>query len=281
MQRRRINTLIEEKQHYDAFMVVKSLYSRELAKGNYQEAVSLAFEFAVEFANHHNYDIAVDLGLLMIAAFYDGKLEPTNERVEKVVELINLLPPFCQQKNNFVEKAVKWTKSEDEPEGSARLHTVAAQVFIAQKEFGQAQGHLVFAGTADELADLYTGWKKFVFRSESSMLLARMVMMLLCLNRVSSSFMLLCELEERKVIDFEDSSVDAPLQFTYFLVAAARSRNYDFYQTVKAKYFLVIRRDEPCFDKMLAQIEDVIFNKPRQQEKGLLSMLMGVMGGGD
>eukprot|EP00923_Selenidium_pygospionis_P043706 GHVN01075455.1.p1 GENE.GHVN01075455.1~~GHVN01075455.1.p1 ORF type:complete len:121 (-),score=21.95 GHVN01075455.1:83-409(-) len=108
-----------------------------------------------------------------------------------------------------------------------------------------------------------------------------MVMMLLCLNRVSSSFMLLCELEERKVIDFEDSSVDAPLQFTYFLVAAARSRNYDFYQTVKAKYFLVIRRDEPCFDKMLAQIEAVIFNKPRQEDKGLLSMLMGGMVGGD
>lgn len=283
-----ITELLARGELYDALTVAKSIHARYTRRNDHAAAIRLCSEYAEAFAKAGSPSLAAELGLLMVQTFTDFNLGPTADRVERTASVIKLCDS-AEQQSNLMQKAIKWSQTTEEPTGSAALHRLAAKSYQNAGQYGASQGHLVYFGDGAALAQLLGLWAKVCYPSEVGLLVLRLMLMLLCSGRQQVAKDCLEELQLQRICDFRPNEAqsqaqflysavnDAALQLAYFIVAAAASQNHEFYEAVKKKYTMVIRRDATTFNKLFIKVEEEVFNRARASGGGLMNLLSSLM----
>ncbi|KAF8823073.1 putative edge expressed protein [Cardiosporidium cionae] len=251
---------IEAHNFYDAYHKLNALNRRFSSRVSPEFLVKEYFVMVSVLAKHKEYSLMLET-LKDIISFYEkNSIPPTEERIFELVQFFKATEkqplPNPSMKYLIINRALNWSKTEACPEGNSAMHLAAAVSHFHDRNFGSCQNHLVYCDNVSLLVLLINEWQKDVYPSERSLLTLRLILILLSIARIQLASKLLQSLE----INLNSKSVPAPVQFAYLLVEACLLHRLEFFELVKKKYQLVIRRDQ-SFPKLLNGISKTVFNQ--------------------
>ncbi|KAL8433589.1 hypothetical protein Efla_000733 [Eimeria flavescens] len=283
---------------YDAQQLVKTFSNRYKCKGEPAVSVAICKEFALQFASNGHGALALDLASSALQCMQEQDSSPSEEQLQLLADLLEAATQDPQggltakDISTYVSRAVKWSRTPEDPVGSLLLHRAAAAANWRIKSYGLCQGHLVYCGDAEALGKLQAqqvlplfadkkasffypfltsqmeAWTPLGYPSEQGFFWLRLVLMLLCLKRVEVADELLLH---HSGIDWEGGEVAAPLQLAYLTVAACRVKSIAAFSLLLRRYNILLRRD-PFLSRCAEQIKLEVFGVTRQQPASLASL---------
>lgn len=274
-----VDKRLEQGAFYDAYQLCRAVFERYTRKKDARGGLEFAAKYAVVFADHGQYEFAVNLGEQALKFVQDVNVPPTLELAERFASFFLLsTPAVTQSKYDYMHKLIQWSKScEDvsEPEklsGLRTLHSYIADAYFAEGKLGLCQNHLVFCDDADALSELVQRWQNMGYPSEKHYFSLRLVLILLSQKRLQ-----LCEAFIRKMdVDWNGDNIPAPLQAAFLVWAAAAESCHPLLEFLLRKYALVFRVDA-SFPRLVSVIEREIFGI-QHHPSGLMGMLQQMFG---
>lgn len=271
---------LENGQHYDAYSMVCTYVRRCLTRARHEEASRLCHTFGVEFIKKERYDLAAELGDLLVQVYVEFDLPVTEERISFILDLFEPRPPVPEvTRHRFIEHALKWVIDETgtESDYALRLHRIAGLNYQKEKLFGRAQGHLIFCGDGEVLSQLIVEWRQEGYYSERELFLLRLILLLLAKGDVDVADKTLQS--QALGLNFDSPHLPPAIQFAYLLTEACKDKNADFFDLLTSKYSLVLRRDK-LFSELVGVIDKkVLGRQPTNGDLNLLNVISGLFSG--
>ncbi|XP_058515654.1 Golgi to ER traffic protein 4 homolog, partial [Ochotona princeps] len=208
-------------------------------------------------------ELAVELSMNLLSCLEEEDLYD-EDFVPEILELFNAIAHAGgggREKYAFINRAILYSSSPEQPYGDVRLHRAAADMYWRDGRYGLCQGHLIFCKDAPALAMMLRQWQKEGYMRERPLFWLRVVLLLLCLKDTETAEHVL-RLSEQ---DWNSPYVPAPFQLAYLLVEACKSKDQRFFLLLQHKYHLILRRDE-FFFKCLNEIEKRVIGRHLQQQ---------------
>jgi len=286
--RKAIEQKITTGDFYDAQQMVKTVYCRQVAKGQFDSAAELCLTSARQFSEAEQHELAADLGKDLVATLTLREEPVSDAMIARIEAIVKSIPASeaTVMKYALLHKALHWSKQEY-VRGHPRLHRLAAECHRADGNFGRCQGHFVFCEDGPAFAALVKEWRTHGYPNEADIFGLRSLLMLLTLSDMNTARSFWEALVGADVApsglataDQERESPPAPeppVAAGSFVLAAAEAKDLAFFKAVRAKYFLVFRRD-PTFEKYLDEIESKVFGI-KVQKAGIGALFDALMGG--
>lgn len=277
-----LNSKIANGDFYDAHQLTRAIFDRFAKKKDFDGGLQFGAEYAQIFADKSQYELTVNLGARALQLLQDCNVTPTEELIDQLSVFFMLCPPFStESKYDFMNKLILWSRgcpalanTSESKEGMKSLHSLIAEAYLAEGNFGACQGHLVFCDDVDGMLDMLNAWQKTGYPSEKHFFTLRLVCILLSRGRLHITGHLL----ERLPVDWKSDDVPAVLQAAWLLWAACQQCCHELIELIRRKYHLIFRVD-PGFEKLLIAIEAKVFNI-KYQPTGIAGMLQNLLGGG-
>ena len=231
----RIANDIEKGNFYDAQQSVRTVYPR-VKRTDPARAQSMLAEYAIKFAEKDQPELASDLATLLVEHFAATDQAPNDENLNAFLKVFEAIPLESEHRNSAIESALKWTTT-SEAQGSAQLHRAYGETLTARGLYARAILHLVYCQDAKAIWSALRPWIKQGYLSEEPYFVFRVVLMLLALNDVSTA---------RKVLaEYDRDNCHVLIEFACLITesCACGSEGFMFYQHVRSKYQLLLRKD--------------------------------------
>eukprot|EP01071_Lankesteria_metandrocarpae_P012675 Lankesteria_metandrocarpae@DN6149_c0_g1_i1.p1 len=286
---KRFEEALANNELYEAFQLVQSILNREISRRQYSKAVKLASSCSSKLREHGGPGLACDLGLEVVKQFERSGVVASSVFVE---QLCSMSKPCGPASGKLLTAVLRWMKESekllrqqhaegedsDEKENEEKrkqleglmmaysgVYLLAGEAKLAEGAVGAAQTFFVLCGDNDtaieKLAEMLGDWRVAGYVGERDMFPLRVVLMMLSKNSVvaADKFVMLVMIYDL----MDDPPPAAGVQLAYFLVEAAKDRNNDFYELVKGKYSLVVRRDA-AFATLVEAIDEVVFGQTKR-----------------
>eukprot|EP00919_Chromeraceae_sp_WS-2016_P049470 GHVR01117182.1.p1 GENE.GHVR01117182.1~~GHVR01117182.1.p1 ORF type:complete len:290 (+),score=55.32 GHVR01117182.1:25-894(+) len=277
-----VNKHIEGGHHYDAHQLIRTVYSRLCAKDQHDEAIKLCTKFGDIFALHEQYDLVAELGTKLVKALKDkyNKNEEelsyavvNDEYSSRLLNIFNLCPnKSVKEKFTFMNQALHISRSDRHPDGYIEFHLAIGKAYMGEENFGKASLHLVYCGDVSLLSTLLVQWRPYVYRSERDLLLLRLVLMLLSRGSIKDAK----ELVSIQCEDMDSTTTAPAHQLAYLITESCLYKDINFFNILKSKYALVLRR-ENSLNTLVSCVETKVLGVSEQQG-GLFTMLTNLFG---
>eukprot|EP00112_Aurelia_sp_Birch-Aquarium-sp1_P009172 Seg2030.12 transcript_id=Seg2030.12/GoldUCD/mRNA.D3Y31 product="Golgi to ER traffic protein 4-like" protein_id=Seg2030.12/GoldUCD/D3Y31 len=268
---------VEDGNFYEASQVVKTLYFRYKVQEKYDEAIKLLYDCSKLLLQHEQLESGIDLARQMIKCYEDGKKEVTEEKTEKITDIVNLCNKDSASRHDLVREALRWSKS-GHKFGHPKIHETIATKYWEEGEYKAARQHFVHSSEGKQYATFLVEYHVTSgYPGEIDMFVTQAVLQVLCLQKTPVASLLFCTyVEKHPGIKRRDRPYKQPLlNFIAFLLLAVEIGSLQQFTTLCEQYQPSISRD-PIYFEYLDKIGQLFFGLPPKEEKrpeGLMGMI--------
>jgi hypothetical protein len=181
---------LHDKEYYDAYSMICTFVHRCIHRSQYIQALDLCHDFGLEFINHQRFDLACELGDLIITMLMEASLSVTQQRIQYILDIFEPFPDNCEiSRHRFIEHALKWAIQNAGPDSPfvTQLHYAAGISYMKEKNYALAQGHLIFCGDGELLGTVVAQWLKEGYYSERPLFVLRLILLLLAKGDIKTA----------------------------------------------------------------------------------------------
>ncbi|KAK4684030.1 golgi to ER traffic protein 4, partial [Tremellales sp. Uapishka_1] len=149
---------------YSAHQKALTTVSRLTASKNHRVAIDILFATSKELFKLGEAGSGCELGVKMCTVMLDGEYGVDDESRARLTQLLALTPPTGPWRKKLADAAVKWSAEMEEcPTGDLNLHQYIGELYYKDRQFAQAEIHLLAAGKRDAsnvLAEMMFEWSE-------------------------------------------------------------------------------------------------------------------------
>ncbi|WFD33196.1 hypothetical protein MCUN1_000009 [Malassezia cuniculi] len=147
---------------YELHQKLRTKVVRLLHKKKYADAINVLYDGSIKLLEMKEQGSGCDLATYLIDVYSQADTPVNKESIDRLVTIIGKTANDFWRKK-VVMAAVKWSTKGGEPLGSAELRLAVADVYLADKEYYDAEVHLIAASALDEsvaakLAEVLLKW---------------------------------------------------------------------------------------------------------------------------
>ncbi|XP_045497283.1 Golgi to ER traffic protein 4 homolog [Colias croceus] len=275
----KLEASVNDGKFYEAHQMYRTLYFRYLSQKKYSDLLQLLYNGALILLQRDQQGSGADLSILLLDVLSKSETKPTEEWIEKIAKLFELINASVPERDTFLINAVKWSM-DDGKIGHPLLHKRIAQVYWREKKYTSAHRHFLHSSDgatyATMLIELHTTKG---LNSEIDMFIAQAVLQILCLRNKQMADDALNEYtKSHPNINAQGPPYILPLlNFLWFLLRAIEEKHVMKFQILRKWYAVSLRRD-PNYSGYLDNIGRIWFGIERpQRNKNPNSMLGGLL----
>lgn len=268
-------------EYYEAHQLYRTLYFRYSNQKKVDELLQLLYKGTKILLEHNQLSSGGDLANLLVEVLKQNKIKPTEEWIQKLVDLFELMKENFPEKDSFLLNCVKWSV-DDSNKGNPVLHKKIAEIYWKQKKYTMAHKHFLHSNDgvlyATMLISLHT---TSGLKNEIDLFIAQAVLQFLARHNME---MAKATFDEYVKSHPDIKSTEAPhalplLNFLWLLMTAIEEKKVEKFNAIKTFYEVSLNRD-PNFKTYLETIGKVWFGiapkcKGNKMHKSLLSGLLG------
>ena len=273
----KLNTLVENKDFYEAHQTYRTVCARYLSQDLHQEAIQTAFDGAMFFLTNEQFGSGTDMACQLLKAYREVKLPVADDNLDRISKVLKLLDSEseAESRETVAHAAVEWSRTTDKEfsrHGHPRVHRVCALAFWRCKDFVTARWHFLHADSPTECAAMLVEFSCAQGHpSEVDLFLTQAVLNLLVLQKVGVA---------RRV--FESYTVAHPqidekqppfllplLNFLWMLLAAVEQKLTEAFVVLRKKYAIALKRDA-SYNEFLDKIGTSLLGIPAANGGGFM-----------
>ncbi|KAM4024669.1 Golgi to ER traffic protein 4 homolog [Anomaloglossus baeobatrachus] len=282
----KLRASVEKGDYYEAHQMYRTLFFRYMSQNKHAEARELMYSGALLFFSHGQQNSAADLSMLVLESLEKSEAKVTDELLENLAKLFNLMDPNSPERVAFVSRALKWSTGGSGKLGHPKLHQLLAITLWKEQNYYESRYHFLHSSDGEGCANMLVEYSSTRgYRSEVDMFVAQAVLQFLCLkNKSSASVVFTTYTEKHPSIEKGPPFVQPLLNFIWFLLLAVEGGKLTVFTVLCEQYQPSLKRD-PMYNEYLDRIGQIFFGVPPKQSSsygGLLgNLLNSLMGAGD
>ncbi|KAI9261759.1 hypothetical protein BY458DRAFT_459250 [Sporodiniella umbellata] len=287
--------------YYEAHQMYRTVARRYNKQQKYGDTIRLLHDGAILLLQHKQTGSGSDLANYMLDTYKLAELSVDETSLDRIVEILNLLPPTEAGRKAFMNNAIRWTKGDERyPDGDPELHDFVGTLLYHEKKYNQAEDHLLLGTehSAQLLGRLAYEWAMEEESVHQGIYLARVVLQYVAgkdIRFANLAFEQFIEAGNQPVVDAHEvrkAPADEPTQvnlyqdpwmnFTQLLLLTIQRDGSDLFMELKSKY-QSLYGGEKNFVELMEDIGFVYFNipKPKKQGNMLQEMMASLFSGGN
>ncbi|XP_072932032.1 Golgi to ER traffic protein 4 homolog [Epargyreus clarus] len=247
----KLEASVKSGQYYEAHQMYRTLYFRYLSQKKYEDLLNLLYKGSTLLLEHDQQGSGADLALLVIEVLLKAEIKPSDEWIEKLAKLFQLMNSSIPERETFLANAVKWSMDSNK-RGHPLLHKKIAEVYWHENKYTFAHRHFLHSGDgmtyARMLIELHTNKGQ---KNEIDLFITQAVLQFLCLRNLqmaSETFDKYAELHPG-IKNTKGPPYPYPLlNFSWFLLRAVEEKDKAQFKILKASYLLHLKREPNYFD---------------------------------
>ncbi|KPJ08157.1 Golgi to ER traffic protein 4-like [Papilio machaon] len=267
-------------QYYEAHQMYRTLYFRYLSQKKYEHLFKLLYEGSTLLLLRDQQGSGADLAILLVDVLNKSETKPSEEWIEKIAKLFELMHSGIPERDTYLTNAVKWSM-DNSKKGHPLLHQKIAEVYWKEKRYPAAHKHFLHSsnGTvyANMLIELQTTRG---LKAEIDLFIAQAVLQFLCLKNIQmarDTFKKYTSLHPSIRNDVGPPYSFPLLNFLWFLLQSIEQKNTVQYEILRKCYDISLKRDSNYSD-YLENIGRVWFGiDNRKNNKNQNSMFGGLL----
>lgn len=275
---KKLEKLFKANEFYEAEQMLKTFHKRLNAQKKYDQSAELLTQGAKKLFSAGKGQAACSVCSDLIDTWKEGNVAPTQEHVDTIIELFNLITPDTPKgiKCKVFKNSQKWIEASEVSNKDALvrdLNACAARNYADRSEFAESSKfHLRCGGLTDSHCDLIRAWSVNSGQIEKDYFVARIILQYLCMGNVRDAFKVMENFE------WQQMGGGSPVaNFIVFFLFAVGKKYEETYHKLIEIYQPVIKQDSD-FEGWLQIIGQIHFNiQPPQKNNGLLGNLMNMM----
>ncbi|KAJ1329488.1 Get4 family protein [Microdochium nivale] len=296
----RLQTRIEEGQHYEAQQQTRVVAARYTKAANWPAAIDILYSVAQSLLKAPGQGgSGGDLAILLVDTYKQAELKPDPTAKGRLLTCLRLFPTEEPTRKKYIGEMIAWSsKFGDYPAGDPELHHVAGSLYAEERSVYDAERHLIL-GTKESpeaLARMEYEWFKEDESHMAAQYAARAVLPYLVTANVRAAnasyraFTSALSQDKGGQLNAQDVSSNSAeiriypsiplLNFLGLLLLAVQRGTADVYRQLTTKYSTHLR-DVSSWQEQLELIAEMYFQiqRPRQSNP-LMDMMSGFFGGG-
>jgi len=256
--------------------MTKTLYHRYKAQKNYSDAENLLYESILTLLQHDQQESGFELARLLISLFKESECSVTDEKIEKISNIIQTSCYSSDCRKDFIQDALNWTVKSNRY-GHPGIHLVCALKFWEEKEYEGARQHFIHTSDGTQCAAFLIEYHIVSgFPGEIDLFVTQAVLQYLCLQNVlTANTMFTGYTSKHPGIQRKSHPYKQPLlNFIAFLLIIIEKGNIDQYTILCEQYQPSIHRD-PTYPMYLDKIGQIFFGltPPKKEKSGFEGMI--------
>ncbi|XP_059045334.1 Golgi to ER traffic protein 4 homolog [Achroia grisella] len=257
----KLEASVNSGQYYEAHQMYRTLYFRYLTQKKYPELLNLLYEGSTVLLQHEQQGSGADLAILLINVLSTSETKPSEEWIEKIANLFEMMSSSIPERETYLANAVKWSMDSNK-KGHPLLHKKIAEICWAEKKYIAAHKHFLHsndgAAYASMLIELHT---KRGLKSEIDLFIAQAVLRFLCLRNIQMAIETFDEYTASHPTIRNDSGppyILPLLNFLWFLLRAIEQKQANQFKILRIWYAITLKRD-PNYSLYLDNIGRIWF----------------------
>ncbi|KAG0054785.1 hypothetical protein BGZ83_010461 [Gryganskiella cystojenkinii] len=280
---------VGEGNYYEAHQMYRTVANRYVKAQNYKDAIDLLHSGSLLLLKHKQTGSGTDLALYLVEVYNLDKVPVSEESRDRIFDLAELMDAENSQRKSFLQSAISWSSSNGEyKNGDPLLHHFFGLIFWREKEYGQAESHLL-VGTqesAEALGLVLYEWSELEPSHDKGAYLARGVLQELAMRNLRDANTVFKTFVERLPASYLAESKSAPngsktiqtyksplLNLTQMTLLSCQTGNASIFKQIATKYKPVLAIDENFGDLMTA-IGERFFGVRAPKQANMLADLM-------
>ncbi|EAN31304.1 hypothetical protein TpMuguga_03g00559 [Theileria parva strain Muguga] len=290
----RIDSEIKEKKFYESMQHILTLIKRLAMRKKYDESLEILYKYSLIYLDEKEYILAGELmdeytklcetyniplntnivnQLVTVFQFPYSHItysntnnsgannvdtntaspKSTNENTNNIIDK-NKLEEIMLLYVKYMNRAILYSKSVEEPNGNPILHRVLGVYYFHVNEYSKAQGNLIYSQDVELLLKVVNEWKAESDEDDGDFFYLRAVLMLLAVGDVCNAKCFLYLLD----YNLEDHELPIPIQFGNVLSESCEIRNFELFKEACETYKDLIELDSE-YPHLLNRIKEIYF----------------------
>ncbi|KPJ02779.1 Golgi to ER traffic protein 4-like [Papilio xuthus] len=140
-------------QYYEAHQMYRTLYFRYLTQKKYEHLFKLLYEGSLLLLQRDQQGSGADLAILLIDVLNKSETKPSEEWIEKIAKLFELMHSAIPERDTYLTNAVKWSMDSSK-KGHPLLHQKIAEVYWKEKRYPSAHKHFLHSSNGTVYANM-------------------------------------------------------------------------------------------------------------------------------
>ncbi|KAI8060861.1 hypothetical protein BC940DRAFT_311271 [Gongronella butleri] len=296
----KLKATVMDGKYYEAHQMYRTIARRYNKQQQYNKTILLLNDGALTFLKQGQPSSGSDLANYMLDTYVLASLPVDDVSLNRVIDLLDLLPATEPGRKPFISKSFGWTQKFGQyPEGDPELHDFVGTLFYHEQKYALAEEHLV-VGTdhsAEVLAQVANEWAEHEGHQQvKSVYIARVVLQYLAMKSIRHATLALDKFvqianvtpkqehafkftpagETVQVASYDDSW----LNFAQLLLLTVQRDGSNLFLELKKTYG-ALYQSQKGFDDLMDDIGAAFFNiaKPRKQGNVMQDLMSSLFGG--
>uniref|UniRef100_A0A3B0MZD1 Uncharacterized protein n=1 Tax=Theileria annulata TaxID=5874 RepID=A0A3B0MZD1_THEAN len=273
----RIDSEIKEKKFYESMQHILTLIKRLAMRKKYEESLEILYKYSLTYLDEKEYILAGEL-MDEYTKICESYNIPLNSNILNQLITVFQFPyshiPLNTTNNTntansidkskleeimvlyvkYMNRAILYSKSEGEPNGSPALHRVLGEYYFHVKQYNKAQSNLIYSQDVELLLKVINEWKAESDEDDGDFFYLRAVLMLLAAGDVCNAKCFLYLLD----YDLEDAELPLPIQFGNVLSESCENGDFELFKDACETYKDLIELDKE-YTQLLNRIKSNYF----------------------